>query len=94
MLASSDTMESVRDSLRRLRRRIKNDVISAGSITTPATSPPISPALLFPEELDGVDSPVSVGTGLVEVSIVSSTLMKSVGLYLDDYAIVLKATHV
>ena len=48
----------------------KNDVISASSITTPATSPPISPALLFPEELDAVDSPVSVGTGLVEVSIV------------------------
>ena len=87
-------MESVRDSLRRLRRRIKNDVISASSITTPATSPPISSALLFPEELDGVDSPVSVGMGLVEVSIVSSTLMKSVGLYLDDYAIILKATHV
>ena len=94
MPASSDTMESVRDSLRRLRRRIKNDVISASSITTPATSPPISPALLFPEELDDVDSPVSVGTGLVEVSTVSSTLMKSVSLYLDDYAIVLKATHV
>ena len=94
MLASSDTMESVRDSLRRLRRRIKNDVISAGSITTPATSPPISAALLFPDELDGVESPVSVGTGLVEVSIVSSTLMKSVSLCLVDYAIVLKATHV
>ena len=87
-------MESVRDSLRRLRSMTKNDVISASSITTPATSPPISPALLFPEELDAVDSPVSVGMGLVEVSIVSSTLMKSVGLYLDDYAIVLKATHV
>ena len=94
MLALSDIIKKVRDSLRRLRRRIKNDVISAGSITTPATSPPISPALLFPDELDGVESPVSVGTGLVEVSIVSSTLMKSVSLCLVDYAIVLKATHV
>ena len=94
MLASSDIIKKVRDSLRRLRRMTKSDVISASNITTPATSPPISPALLFPEELDGVDSPVSVGTGLVEVSIVSSTLMKSVSLYLDDYPIVLKATHV
>ena len=72
----------------------KSDVISASNITTPATSPPISPALLFPEELDAVDSHVSVGTGLVEVSTVSSTLMKSVSLYIDDYAIILKATHV
>ena len=70
MLALSDIIKKVRDSLRRLRRMTKNDVISASSITTPATSPPISPALLFPEELDGVDSPVSVGTGLVGVSIV------------------------